>query len=138
MGDTTPFKYTFRVWNKTNRAVDVQLKASFTDRPTWNAGVTIENFPGDPGTVNLQPFSPNDPNNPAAFADVIVVVTSPSGVTIGQTGTLRLLASVPAPVGRFDSDVQILTIGSVVVTEPTATVTLVGNPSIDGNPNAAA
>jgi hypothetical protein len=135
--DTTPFRYTYRVWNKTNRPLEIQLRAAFTDRPTWNAGVTIENFPGDPGTVSLQPFNASDPNNPAAFTDVVVTVTTPASGRVDETGNLRLTASVPSPVGVFNTDERVLTIGRDVVTEPTATVEVIGPIEVDGSPGAA-
>lgn len=138
LGDTAPFDYTFRVLNKTNRALDIELRAAFqAPREAWNAGVTIKNFPGDPGAVNLQPYNPSDPNNPAAFADVVVSVTTPVNASEGDKGLLRLAASVPSPVGVADYDEKELAVGSEATTEPATTVDFVSAPDIDGNPSAA-
>ncbi|HEX8723123.1 MAG TPA: hypothetical protein VF736_21070 [Pyrinomonadaceae bacterium] len=138
IGDTTPFNYTFRVWNKTNRALDIELRAAFQPpRAAWNAGVTVKNFPGDPGTVSLQPYNQSNPNNPAAFADVIVSVTTPTGASAGDKGLLRLTASVPSPVGVADFDEKELAVGETATTEPATTVDFISAPDIDGNPAAA-
>ncbi|HEX6623403.1 MAG TPA: hypothetical protein VF064_06795 [Pyrinomonadaceae bacterium] len=125
-GDPTPFHYTFRVTNMTNRPLDVQVSAAF-DAPStsWNSGVSLRDTTGAPvSSVTLEPFSQNDPNNPAAFRDVVVAVITPQAA-FGSTGTLRFHAEVPPPVGVFDDATppQPLVIGDAAAPESSTTVT---------------
>jgi hypothetical protein len=139
-----PYRYTFRVTNKTNRALEIKVRAGF-DAPQseWDDGVTV--ISGD--TVNLQPFNASNPNNPTAFSDVIVEVIPPSAqdASIGSNGTLRLVSSVDPPVNVSDDDSVDLTIGTKDAPEAATGVSILkgkdasGNDLlvIDGSPNAA-
>jgi len=139
-GDTTPFLYTYRVTNMTNRTLDIQLSAGFdAPRADWSANVTLRDATGAAvSSVTLEPFSPNNQNNPAAFRDIIVAVVTPVA-PIGTTGTLRFRAEVPPPAGVADEETtpQPLVIGEGEEPEPATTVTFLGPVEIDGNPNSA-
>jgi hypothetical protein len=139
-GDTRPFLYTFRVTNMTNRTLDIQLGAGFdAPRADWNAGVSLRDATGAAvSSVTLDPFSANNPNNPAAFRDVIVAVVTPQA-PFGSTGMLRLRAEVPPPAGVADEETtpQPLNIGDAEVPEESTTVAFLGPVQIDGNPASA-
>jgi hypothetical protein len=138
LNSTDPFRYTFRVTNKTDRALEVGLSAGFASRQAWNAGVTLETVTGNPiSSVSLQPFNPSDASNPAAFADIVVAVTTPHGATVGDKGVLRLTASVPPPVAVGAFDEKELTVDQQATTEAAATVEFISTVDIDGSPSAA-
>lgn len=134
---STPFNYIFRVTNKTNKPFGVQLEAGFdTPRTTWNAGVHLLTQAGNEVSfVQLQPYNASDPNNPAAFRDIVVAVTTPPNEPDGAVGVLRLTATIPDEAKSAD-DIVTLTVGPAPTTEPPSVVTFISQTST-GNPTSA-
>ena len=118
----------FNVTNKTNRTLTaIQLKAEFIEdsRKSWTQFATVV----DPVTgnalasISLSPFDSNKPTDPSAKRQVGVAVRTPTGAADGDSGTLQLTASVPAPVGVIDSAERKLFVGSTASPPKPATIT---------------
>jgi hypothetical protein len=122
------FNYTFRVENRMNRAFDVNLQAAFDDHPDWNAGVSTSVGGVTTSTISLQAFNSSNTADTTWFADVVVSVQAPLSASLGQTGRLRLTASIPAPVSKSTDDSVVLTISDHLENEPDSTIDFVGEP----------
>jgi len=116
-----PFTYTFRVENRMNTAVQVQLNAAFADRPTWNEDISTSVDGIDRSFINLQAFNPANPADPSTFADVVVSVMAPLSATMEETGSLRLTATVPK-LGKSQDDTVNLKISDQLEDEPDSTI----------------
>jgi len=111
LADAQPFGYIFRVTNKTNRPLRVQLTADFAPpRESWSAGVTVVGGAGQ--VLDLRPFDPANPNDPAAMRDIQVNVATPAGAALNDAGTLRLRAFVPPPINVAGLGTVLLTVGN--------------------------
>lgn len=132
-GATDPYHYKFVVYNKTNRTLDVDLEARFRDpRESWNDSVSIV---GGPQLLAIAPFNPAQPDDPRAFREVLVAVTTPDAEE-DETGILDFIVRVSGEESRFDSDFVELTIG--LEETPGDTVRFDGAPVLEGgNPDNA-
>ena len=129
-----PTTYRFNVANKTNRALDVDLKAEFIDKATWNSQISIVNVDGSARShVPLSAFDPTRPDDAAAKQEIRVVVATPAA-NDGETGTLRLTASVPPPIDRRHSADRQLTVKSSAVPQTPGIVAWApGTPVVSGD-----
>lgn len=120
--DNTAFGFVYRITNKTNKRFEaVGLKAEFAaPRDGWNGSVSI--LGGSGQVLSLKPFDASNPNDPGAYQDVTVNVTTPAGATKGQTGKLKLTASVPAPLSVAGFDTVTLTVDDAAVPAQPSTV----------------
>lgn len=123
-GGANPFEYTFRITNKTNRKLDIQLSAEFlSPRESWNSAISILDTDGaNIQTVSLDSFNPNNPNAPGAFTDVVVSIVTPVEAQAGQTGNLSVRAFVPPPAGVAGTDQLALSAGNEEVSEAPTSV----------------
>lgn len=139
--DKGKFKFTFRVTNKTDRTLQIQLQAQFdSPRQSWNSSIDpIQDAAGNEvNTILLQPFNDSNSTNPNAFQDVIVSIATPPDASEGQTGTLRFTSMVPPPTGVSDDDVIELNIGKKEVPEEPVSIRFTqGSPEIEGDPGQA-
>ena len=111
LGDVQPFGFIFRVINRTNRQLAMQLKTNFaTPRDSWTSSATIVGGSGQ--SLTLKPFDPSNPNGPGAMQDVQVNVVTPAGTAVGDTGTLQLFGFVPAPINIAGVGSTLLTVGN--------------------------
>jgi hypothetical protein len=139
IGDTQPFGFFFRVTNRTNRTLRMQLAADFlAPREAWSTSVAVVGGTGQ--VLELRPFNPANPLDPAALRDVQVNVTTPPGAVLNETGTLRLRASSPAPALVGGSGTTGVQIGNAATPPQPTTVRYQGTAPviISGNPGAAA
>jgi hypothetical protein len=110
LNDTAPFRYIFRIFNKTNGPVNVQVNAGFRQpQQSWSSSVSIV---GTELLTGLVPFNPSNPTDPKAYRDVEVLVTTPAGAQDKEVGFLDLNAQIPAPISLGDSNFVKLTIGT--------------------------
>ena len=110
LNDPQPFGFVFRVTNRTNRKLDIQLKADFASpRDAWSTFATVAGGAGR--ILSLRPFDLANPTASGTWQDVQVNVMTPAGTNKGDTGTLRLLAFVPAPVSIGNIGTVPLTVG---------------------------
>jgi hypothetical protein len=136
IADPEASHFTFRVFNKTNRRLDVDLMAAFSHpREDWNSSVSIV---GESQILGLTPFNPQNPTDPKAFRDVAVSVTTPGTAVVDQTGVLVFRAEVPAPVSIFDTGFVQLKVGLASTPSEPNWVRFEGVPVVmAGNPNVA-
>jgi hypothetical protein len=123
-GGTEPFDYTFRVTNKTNKTLDIQLAAEFlSPREDWNSAISVLDTTGvNIQTVTLEPFNSSTPNAPEAFRDVVVSIVTPPEAQAGDTANLSFRAFVPPPVGVAGTDQIALSAGNTEVPEAPTSV----------------
>jgi hypothetical protein len=135
LGNTQPVLFRFNVANKTNRNVDVQLKAEFLPpRQSWTQ-LSIVGLDG--AALSHLQFSAFDPSNPTASLsnqEVRVSVMTPSGAADGDSGVLQLTASVPEPINRKGSaSRQLLVAKSAATQTPGIVAFSTGTPTISGD-----
>ncbi len=110
-----PFKYTFTVYNKTDKALVIQLATQFGSPHTEWKPAGIFDAQNNPLTsVSLAAKDPLNPNKPESKTEATVWVYTPNGAIDNQSAPLLLNASVPQygeQVYSFDQ-VQ-LTVGPV-------------------------
>ena len=100
--DTVSYTFNFRVYNKTNRKVNVQVSASFRNHQAWKDCVDIS---GAKLLRDLIPFDITNPSDPKAYRDVEVVVKkTPDEAKIGEEYFLDMNAEIPAPISLGKSD----------------------------------
>jgi hypothetical protein len=135
--DALPFGFLYRVTNKTNQTLRLQLKAEFrAPRENWTSSIGIVGGAGR--ILTLQPDDPSHPGAPGTFEDVQLNVSTPPGAALNDQGQLRLTAFAPEPVGVAGLDSVDLRIGGAVVAPTPSAVRFDGAPVlVSGNLNAA-
>ena len=124
IGSAAPVLYRFAVTNRTNRNLDVQLKAEFLPpRQAWTQLSVVGIDGALRNTISLTPFDPNRPNDPTATQEIRVAAMTPPGATDGNTGVLQLSASVPDPINRKASASRTLTVASAATNQTPGVVT---------------
>jgi hypothetical protein len=111
LNDRSPYRYFFRVFNKTNKTLDAQVSAAFRGSPAaWSNSIKIT---GSPQLTGLSPFNPSSPSDSKAYRDIEVVVTTPStGIQLTEIVFLDLKAEIAAPNSPSDTGSVQLTVGS--------------------------
>ncbi len=99
--DTVSYTFNYRVYNKTNRKVDVQISVGFRQLPAWNDFAQIS---GAKLLRDLTPFDLSNPSDTKAYRDVEVVVQTPKDAKVGEVYFLELTAQIPGPISLGDSD----------------------------------
>lgn len=136
-GDAQPFGFLFRVTNRTNRQLAIQLQTGFaTPRESWSGSASIVGGAGQ--TLTLRPFDSANLNDPAAQQEVQVNVVTPAGTSVGDTGMLQLRAFVPAPISLAGVDAIALSVGDTPTTaQPNRARFTPGSPvTVGGNPQS--
>jgi len=118
IGSTQPVLYRFNIANKTNRNVDVQLKAEFLPpRQTWTQ-LSIVGLDGIAlSHLQFSAFDPSKPSDPSSNQEVRVSVMTPAGAADGDSGVLQLTASVPDPINRKASASRQLVVAKSATTQ---------------------
>jgi hypothetical protein len=120
LNDPGRFAYTFRVTNRTNKRIAIQASASFPDRQAWNNSLTILDANSNVfGSATLEPADSVPAGDPRAFTMITASMTvpRPQDAALNDTGTLRLRAFAPAPIGVADEDEITLTVGNAEVAD---------------------
>jgi hypothetical protein len=136
IGNTFPVFYRFSVTNKTNRNLDVQLKAEFLPpRQTWSTQLSIVGTDGNAlSQITLAPFDPSKPTDQKATKEVRIAVTTPTGVSNNEKGILQLSAFVPAPINRRALASRQLTVANAPINQTPGVVEyLPGIPIVSGD-----
>src|SRR5262249_46996249 len=139
IGSAQQVVYRFSIANKTNRNLDVQLKAEFLPpRQAWTQ-LSIVGVDGAAlSHISLSPFDPIKPLDPSATQEVRVSVMTPTGAANGDTGVLQLTASVPEPINRKAFASRQLTVANSATAQTPGIITYsAGTPIISGDPSNA-
>jgi hypothetical protein len=111
VGSAQPVLYKFLVANRTNRNLDVQLKAEFLPpRQAWRDMTVVDVGGAARSSIRLAPFDPSRPTDPSAIQEIRVAAMTPAGAVNGDTGTLQLTAFAPQPINRSASAARLLTV----------------------------
>lgn len=134
--DRQAFGYIFRVTNKTNKLLKIQLAKEFLPpKQSWSSSATIVG--GEGRTLDLKPFDSANPTDSSTFQDVQVNVITPSGTSSGDIGVLKVRAFVPPPVnvsGPFELPLTVGTVGgpaqrTFIRFDSSTPTTVAGNPN---------
>jgi hypothetical protein len=135
IGSTQPVLYRFTVTNRTNRNLDVQLSAEFLPpRQAWRDLSVVGIDGAARSSIQLAPFDPARPNDPAATQEIRIAAMTPAGAANGDTGTLQLNAFVPQPINRRASASRLLTVSTTATPQtPGAVTSVTGSPVVSGD-----
>jgi len=126
LNDTNPIQYSFQVFNKTNKTLDINVKAAFRKpRESWSSSLRIV---GSNGFTSITPFDSSTPNDPKAFRIIEVLVITPPGAAINETGILDLIVDVPAPISITNSASIDISIGAERIPEGSSWVRFINEP----------
>ena len=135
IGSAQPVLYRFLVTNRTNRNLDVQLKAEFLPpRQSWTQLSVVGVDGASRSSISLVPFNPSKPTDSAASQEIRVAAMTPAGATNGNTGVLQLTAFVPEPINRKGLASRTLTVATAATNQTPGVVTFSpGSPVVSGS-----
>ncbi len=134
IGSTQPVLYRFFVANKTNRSLDIQLKAEFLPpRQTWTQLSVLGLDGAARSSITVAPFDPSSSTN-SGTQEVRVAAMTPAGAVDGDSGVLQLSAFVPDPINVRDTASRQLSVHNAAVQQTPGIVSFAaGAPILSGD-----